>query len=205
MASKNDDLDNLLKQDPLPQRPDSYWNAFPGRVAARLQSSFIASTPAAKPVSHRFVSALTLGFSLGVTCLIFALKYGAFTQPESRQPLKVADIQSTKSYAGMIRELGAIFPNRLRSVILDGDDIQLNLADQADVATSPPIWVQICLGGRCKKFITFSGQQVGLDGHLYEVLMDSRGNVMLTGEKMIWSSGDRVAAAPGTRISAHLL
>lgn len=205
MASKNDDLDNLLKQDPLPRRPEGYWDAFPGRVAARLQSSFIGSAPAAKPVSHRFVNALTLGFGLGVACLIFALKYGVFPQPESRQPVKVADTQSTMSYARMIRELGAIFPNRVRSVILDGDDIQMNLADQADVATSPPIWVQICLGGRCKKFITFSGQQVGVDGHLYDVLVDSRGNVMLTGEKMIWSSGDRVAAAPGARISAHLL
>ncbi|MBC8001840.1 MAG: hypothetical protein H7X97_04550 [Opitutaceae bacterium] len=205
MTFKNGDLDRLLKQDPLPQRPESYWHSFPARVATRLQSSFSGSAPAASRDGQRIFGALTLGFGLGLACLILTLKYGAFTQPESRAPLKVADVHQTMSYAKIMAEVGAMFPNRVRSVTLEGDDIQLNLADDADVATSPPIWVQICLGGRCKKFITFSGQQVGVDGHVYDVLVDSRGNVMLTGETSVWSSGERVAAIPGARISAHLL
>ena len=205
MSLKNDDLDNLLKHDPLPRRPDGYWDTFPGRVATRLQSSFSGSATGAKPIRRKFTTSLTLGFGLGLACLILTLKYGTFTHPESRQSLKVADANQTKAYAKIMAEVGAMFPNRVRSVELEDDDIELNLADHADVATSPAIWVQICLGGRCKKFITFSGQQVGVDGHLYDVLVDSRGNIMLTGEKSIWSSGERIAAASGARISAHVL
>lgn len=207
MAFNNKDLDDLLKQDRAPARSDDHWNSFPGRVTAQLQRPVSVSkgTSATNDRRHRISSGLALGLGLGLACLVLALKYGAGTQPDPGRPAAPLGAQQAKSYAKIIEEVGAMFPNRVRSVALNDNDIHLNLADHDDVATSPPIWLEICRGGHCQEFITFSGQQIRVDRDLYEVLVDSRGNVMLAGEKMIWSNAGHVADGPGARFAARLL
>jgi hypothetical protein len=103
------------------------------------------------------------------------------------------------------REVEALFPHQLQAVIFDQRGPHLALADAPGLPTSDPIFLRICQRRGCQKFITFSGQQIDVNGEKCDVLADAKGNVIITGQKLAWSSADRTRRNSSYQIQAHLL
>jgi len=85
-------------------------------------------------------------------------------------------------------ELEALFPDQLRAVIFDNYGPRLMLSEQGNVPRSTPVYLKVCAAKRCQKVVTFSGQQVPINGDTYEVLTDAKGNLLLVGDNGVWSS-----------------
>ena len=73
----------------------------------------------------------------------------------------------------------------MRAIVKDERGVRLVLADKPDVPASPPLLVRLCQPQRCRSVITFSGQQVRLDGETIEVLADGHGKVLVVGERSV--------------------
>jgi hypothetical protein len=187
------ELDRLLEALDVPPRDDRYWREFPRRVTRELRREPVRQrgwtegrtahwTWVAVPVCLALILAVALNWRT--------------TEPQS-SPLLRNEV--------LIHELIAMFPNRLRAILDDEQGLRLVLSEQADVPISTPLWVQLCRGTRCWSLVTFSGQEIPLDGESVMVLADARGGVLLMGEQFAWSSHDPLPAPSGLRIEAAQL
>ena len=61
-------------------------------------------------------------------------------------------------------------------------------------------WIANCLS-----FVTFSGQEVQVDGQKIDVLVDAQGGIILEGNKFVWSNTERSYAAKRLKIEARNL
>jgi len=104
-----------------------------------------------------------------------------------------------------VREILAMFPNRIRAIEQDEHDVRLVLSDNADVPDSTPLWIKICDGKKCRVVVTFSGQGFQIAKESVEVLADAQGHVMLVGNQFIWSSAEPNQARDRLRIQAKPL
>jgi hypothetical protein len=190
---KDPELDHLLKALDLPPRDASYWSEFPRRVTTRLRQDNVREAReagrwiprwawAAVPVCLALVLAVSLNFRS--------------TQPQSSPLLR---------NEALIGELIAMFPNRLRAILEDEQGLRLVLSEQADVPSSTPLWVKLCRGNRCWTLVTFSGQEIPVEGESIMVLADARGGVLLMGEQFAWTSHDPSSGPGGLRIQAAQL
>jgi hypothetical protein len=98
-----------------------------------------------------------------------------------------------------------MFPQQIRSIAFDQQGARLTLAETADVPVSPALYVRIIGPGGCENFVTFSGQQIRVNGDVFEVLVDRRGGILLVGEEVVWSSAMGKAEAGIYRIAAKRL
>ena len=79
------------------------------------------------------------------------------------------------------------------------------LAQEPNLPKSPPLYVKICGPNGCQRVVTFSGQQIRVNGDVCDVLADHRGNVLVVGRQLVWS-GARVGANSGRyQIEARVL
>ncbi len=189
------ELNELLRSAQVPERTPAYWEQFPQAVVDGLRRP---NRPTIEPTAPgiRWV----WGVGLAAACL--ALGFFIGFQRGHAVGFSAAELaQNRKIY----HELAALFPGRLQAVVLDGHGSQLVLAAEAQPPASGPLLVQICHDGTCRRFITFSGQRVALNGETFEVLSDARGNVMVVGERLVWTSGEPRKAAAGYRIRATAL
>jgi hypothetical protein len=130
-----------------------------------------------------------LGFALG----FWQGYHSALPEPQLAQARKC------------FQEIEGLFPNQVRAIVFDQQHSRLVLSEQADVPTSPPLYVKICGPHGCVSYVTFSGQQIRVNGDVFEVLVDRQGGVLLVGRDMVWSS-DRAQARSGPyRIEAKPL
>lgn len=187
------ELDRLLEALDVPPRGDSYWREFPRRVTRGLRRERVGQRRwtegwparwswAAIPVCLALILAVALNFRS--------------TEPKS-SPLMRNEV--------LIRELIAMFPNQLRAILDDEQGLRLVLSEQPDVPSSTPLWVKLCRGSRCWSVVTFSGQEIPVDGEPVMVLADARGGVLLMGERFAWTSHDPLPAPDGLRIEAAQL
>jgi hypothetical protein len=79
------------------------------------------------------------------------------------------------------------------------------LADRPNVPASPPVYVKICGPKGCQRFVTFSGQQIRVNGDVFEVLVDRQGDVLLVGAQWVWSSSEPAVKSSRYRIEARPL
>ena len=105
----------------------------------------------------------------------------------------------------LFSELSEMFPNQLEAVVLDGSTPRLVLAEKTSENKGTPLFVRLCGAQGCQRVITFSGQRVLLNGESYEVLMDARGRVIVSGDHFVWLSGDGAPVHRGYRIEATQL
>jgi hypothetical protein len=185
------ELNRLLKAAPLPERPDEYWQAFPDQVARALRRA-----PAAAPRAerNRWWPRLAGGLGLAAACLTAGFWIGAHRGEPSV-------LQNPK----LIREVSALFPNRLRAIVQDEHGLRLELADAADVPESTPLWVQFRQGGRTQSFVTFSGQQIEAAGQQVTVLAQAKGGVLLVGDRFAWSTEEPGRLPDQLQIEAQAL
>jgi hypothetical protein len=85
-------------------------------------------------------------------------------------------------------ELEGLFPNQLQAIVFDQQGTHLVLAQKANLPASPPLYLKICGPDKgCRRFVTFSGQQIEVNGELCDVLADGQGKVLLVGRQLLWS------------------
>ncbi|MEW6303294.1 MAG: hypothetical protein AB1705_07480 [Verrucomicrobiota bacterium] len=183
-----DPLDELLRQAREPKRAAEYWEAFPEKVTARLRREESRRAEAMQPETARG-SWLGWGLGLATACLMLGFFLGLWRGREQKvvqaPPLPATQLEQ---YRKLFGEIATLFPNRVKAIVIEGNNVQLVLAEQATVPNSTPLWVEICQGGRCRDFITFSGQSVQVNGSSYEVLSDAKENVIVVGNKLVWTS-----------------
>jgi len=93
----------------------------------------------------------------------------------------------------------------VQALILDEHGFQFVLAEKADIPDSPAIYLKICGPTACRQFITFSGQQIQVNGDVCDVLADAEGNIILAGKHLVWTSESQVAGTGSFRIEARSL
>jgi hypothetical protein len=101
-------------------------------------------------------------------------------------------------------EIAPLFPNRLCALVREQQDLRLILADDG-VPLSPPVYLKICRSEGCVQFITFSGQQIEIDGEAYDVLTDANGHVLLAGQKLVWTSARPEVVGKRYRVQGKIL
>jgi hypothetical protein len=212
------ELERLLQSARVPQRPEDYWRQFPGRVMAKIhwcqvnagtdRSADLRVRPAlseARPptIAFAFLYRLrlpALGLAVAVVCILVGFALGF--RNGRRLPAEDQQLAEARKY---FHEIAGLFPNQVQAIVFDQNGARLVLAEQPDVPASPPLYVKFCGPGGCKSFVTFSGQQIRVNGDVFEVLVDRRGDVLLVGRESAWSSASAETKAGRYRIEARNL
>jgi hypothetical protein len=195
----NSELERLLKEARVPARPLEYWEKFPSRVMARLhwlQQRTSTRANQFNPVGRWSLASMVLGTA--AVCLIVALGLGIWSGRRNQSRKSLAQVR--KYYS----EIEPLFPNQLKAIVFDSQGPHLLLAEGPDLPKSAALYVKICLKGDCRSFVTFSGQRIRFGSDTFDVLVDRRGDVLLAGEKMVWSA-DSSAGQTDYRIEARPL
>jgi hypothetical protein len=190
----NAELDKLLKSAPTPERDAEYWDDFPGRVTRQLNP---VRSPGFSRLGPHPTRRWAWGLGLAAACAVAGFLLGSWRTRVAAEERQWAAMQT------YFREISAMFPNQLQAIVIDERGPRLVLSEQPDVPTSEPLFVRICRAQGCQSFITFSGQQIQVNGERYEVLSDARGHVLLVGQKLVWSSAEPSAGRLPYRIQAR--
>lgn len=184
----NDELDKVLRSAPAPPRSDGYWNDFPKRVMAKLHWQ---SKTSEIPAPRRKASFMVLwSAGLATACVLIGFFFGQ-RQGSHESRLGTPQLMEAKK---CYEEIEAMFPHQIRAIVFDQHGAHLVLADKADVPASPPFYVKVCGPAGCQGFVTFSGQQIPVNGENCEVLADEQGRIMLVGNNHVWTGNDMSSA-----------
>ena len=205
---KDCELNEILKAAPVPERPDKYWKEFPSRVMEEIQASDRTETRQAEPdrLPARRWWTPAFGFKLalaaGTACLLVLAGYLVGVRngsPSPQSDSQLAEVQKC------FREIEGLFPNQLRAIVFDDRGPELVLADGPTVPTSTPLYLKITGPNGSRRYITFSGQQIQVNGDTCDVLVDRAGNVLVVGRELAWSSSESPAKAGRYQIEARPL
>jgi hypothetical protein len=202
----NDDkLNEILKSASVPERAGEYWEKFPGRVIAKLhwrkQNAEARQFARPRASGFRFLRLPVFGAGLAVACILLGFGVGFWKGRQSIAPERAQLAEALKCY----REIAGLFPNQIQSIVFDQKGAHLVLAEQPNVPASTPLYVKICGSAGCQRFVTFSGQQIQVNGDTFDVLVDRRGDVMVVGAQSVWSSSEPLQSVGGYRIEARPL
>lgn len=212
----NSELDKLLKSEAVPDRPREYWDQFPKKTLVAARSRLGGATAArdrdvAVKARERWSWAAVLrprwalpGAGLAAACLV-VLALGLWRREQPASPHSGFGEQQVAKAQKYYREIEDMFPNQVRAIVFDQQGTHLMLADGADIPPSPPLLVKICGRAGCQQFITFSGQQIRVNGELCDVLVDRNGGVILSGQGLFWSSETASETNPSLKIEARRL
>lgn len=201
------ELTRILKSADVPHPEGAFWKELPERViteiTARERASVARSRPAAQTwrnAGKRFSLKLAFGAAVGCTVLVagllLGLRHGAGpTGPEHQ----LAEAQQ------LFRELESIFPNQLRALILSEEGPKMVLADAPTIPRSPPLYLRVGGPKGSTSYVTFSGQQIQINGELCEVLVDLQGRVLLVGQKLVWAGGETPGRTGAYEIEGRIL
>jgi len=201
----NDELDQLVRRSAVPERPAEFWDQFPGKV---IEGITPAHRPASKPTTDRGywltlfgspLRPLAFGLGLAVMCAVVGFALGFWKGQQS-----TAGDSQLAEMRKCFREIEAMFPHQVQAIVLDQKGARLVLADQPNLPAAPPLYLRICGPSGCQRFVTFSGQQICVNGDVCDVLLDRHGSVLLVGQRLLWSASQPTDS--GTyRIEAHPL
>lgn len=175
----NNELERLLKTSKAPHRDNLFWENLSENVIRRIQQRPPESDAMRPKLRSNFAP---WGIGLATTCLIVGFWFG-FHNPSSRDTKK--QLAAARKY---FREVESLFPNQMRAIVFENGEARLLLSDKPDVPASSPLFVKICSGKNCRSLVTFSGQQIQINGESFEILSDHKGDILLVGNKSIWSS-----------------
>jgi hypothetical protein len=191
----NRELNDLLRAAKLPEPPEDYWDQFPGdltRIARSSQSSArVTRAPGLLERRSRWREAV--GLAAACITAAFVIGYNAGNRSHPDQP--IASIEKC------LREVQALFPNQVRAIIFEKGGAHLLLSDAPDVPGAMPVYLKVCDGNVCQRIVTFSGQRLSINGELCDVLVDSRQNVLVVGQRKFWPGG----MPSNTRVEASTL
>lgn len=185
----NDELNRLLRSASPPRREKTYWQEFPEKVLRNLRRQEVARPAAAPQPFFRWALVASLA-----ACLVLGFWLGR------QQPAPAGGVTASAPEAALaaartyFREIEGLFPNQVRSIVLTEKGPQLVLSDRADIPRSAPVYLKVCSGRTCESFITFSGQEIQVDGKKYEILSGQDGQIILMGENAVWTSRNAAQA-----------
>lgn len=198
---KDSDLDKLLRRVRPPERSPEEREEFPQQVVRQL------SRPGHhQPVPEREGLRLpwwALGFA--AACLAVGFLVGRVPEKAVVNPVAAVNKMPTQDYVKLFKEVAVFFPDRLRGVVVRGNELELVLADQPERPASGPLLVEICQGGKCRTVITFSGQKLEVDGHSIEVLTGVNDHVIVLADNLVWTSQNPAEVVDGFQINAQVL
>ena len=200
------DLERLLRSNRAPELPAQYWAEFPSRVThesrrrAERQTEFrfvpraalwvrLFKLPAWKPL---------IAGCLALCCALTLIFWNKKTDSNTEQ----AQLAQAQKY---YQEIEALFPNQLQSIVFDSTGPQLVLSERPAINSAEPLYVKLCAAQGCRRYITFSGQRIRFYDQEFEVLSSRQGEVLLIGERSVWSSGSSPARGTPFRIEARPL
>ena len=201
----NPELEKILKSGVVPERDADYWEQFPKRVMAearRRDSETPANTGSKIPAfywSLRRIATLAAGPALA--CVLIWLALGIW---HSRHPASLKDPQLA-AIEKCFSEIRSLFPNQVEAVVFEESGARMELAKAANIPASQPLYLKISGPAGSMRVVTFSGQQVKVNGDVCEVLVDRQGEVLVVGEHWVWSSSKPAGKSGGYRIEARLL
>ena len=188
---KNSELEKLLKSARVPERPAEYWDKFPARVMAKTH--WLASregTAAQERAAGVFGLRPSWRLAIvGVGLLVIAGLVGYNFGLGRGRSLSISAVQmaAARKY---YQEVEALFPGQVQSIVFGQQGPRLVLADKPDVPPSVPLYLRIRGPKGFQNFVTFSGQQIRLDGEVCDVLLDPQGKVLLAGPEWVVSTGN---------------
>ncbi len=191
------ELNDLLRRAKTPSRTEEYWEDFPGAVSRGIARGEASRAP--RRDSPRFRFAIGWAVSLVTLCALAGLWFGKWHKTPVVRGDEVAQARK------LVAELATLFPNQVQSIIIENGKTELRLSESADVPKSTAVLLRICGKAGCEKVITFSGQQVRVNGQPCDVLVDSRGNVIVAGSRFVWSTTGGAGNSAGTQIHAKSL
>jgi hypothetical protein len=189
----NRQLDELLHKATVPEPPASYWEEFPSEVTRIARTSPVREEEEVRWAGLPRVWAAGIG--LAAACLMAAFVIGYKVGTRSSHATSVASMEKC------LREVQAMFPNQVRAIVFENDGPHLLLSEKADVPSSAPIFLKVCDAKGCERIVTFSGQRVPIKGEMCDVLVDSKQNVLVVGQRAFWPGG----MPPNTRVEATTL
>jgi hypothetical protein len=185
------ELNEILKRATVPERKAEYWEQFPHRVTAELdrhsQTAPIhrrteASRAWSWPAAFRFLGAKA-AFAVGVAAICLLLGFFIGLWGGQRSTSNDPQLAAARKY---FNEIEALFPNQVRAIVFDQQGTHLVLAQEPNLPASPPLYLKICGPKGCQRFVTFSGQQIRVNGEVCDVLADGRDDVLVVGRKLFW-------------------
>ena len=212
------ELNEVLKRAAVPERGEDYWGRFPSRVTAELERRKQAAL--AEKGADAGVRAVTSAgdawswttlvrslvnkpaFALGAAAACLALGFYLGFWRGQRSPSYDPQLAEAQQY---FREIQGLFPHQLQAIVFDQQGAHLVLAPEPNLPASPPLYVKICGPGGCQRFVTFSGQQIHVNGDVCDVLSDHQGNVLLVGRQLLWSGSKAGAGSGKYQIEARTL
>lgn len=192
----NSELDRILKAAKAPERPEEFWAQFPRRITSRLHWN--SAAPEAR--SRHWFPRLAWALTAAAACLLIGFMLGH--QRGQKDTLAESGLLQNEK---VIKEMLAMFPNRVRAVVQDEHGLNLVLSDNADVPVSTPLWVKVCDGQHCSAVVTFSGQRIQVAHQDVTVLSDPEGKIILEGDHFLWSNGQTMLAQGKLKIEAKAL
>ncbi len=173
------ELNDMLRKARVPGRPADYWQDFPHEVARRAARD--------GGIPHRSQPPAwgwAWGLGIATVCLVIGFMMGRQRSGDAA-PAPGALAQMTAEQR-IFNEVIGMFPGRLEAIIVENSQVRLVLSEQASVPQSPPLVVNICKAGKCLTCITFSGQQIRMNGEVFEVLHGADGEVIVSGQSSVW-------------------
>lgn len=122
-----------------------------------------------------------------------------------RQP----ELSTVDRQKAVLAEFNAVFGARLQAIINADGKTQVLLAER-DAPQGQPVHIHLSGSGHDVDIVSFSGENLSLslNGRQvnFEALVDGRGGVILTGDKVFWHDGKGdVADDPNLKINARAL
>jgi hypothetical protein len=190
------ELNRILKSVEPPHRPKEYWDEFPNDMSRQLNRPL----PRERRQTN-WLPRLAWAGSFAAICVLTGILIGHHLGQTKLADANGQSLQNEK----LIREVMAMFPNRVRAILKDEAGLHLVLADDADVPASTPLWVKICQGAQCTTLVTFSGQEVDVAGQKMTVLADAEDGVILVGDRFAWASDETNGNVQDLKIQAKPL
>lgn len=193
---KNKDLDNLIKAATVPEPTPGFWDDLP--AAVRRESNRAQPSVIETPTVRRLFPAFLRPLAFATICIAIGFIWG-----NSRRSTL---LDSELSEAQIVwTETASLFPNQLQSIVIEKTGMQVNLSDLPNQTIASPIFLKLCAGNQCSRFITFSGQQIQFNGEQFEVLVDHRGEVLLVVANQVWISSSHSSRLGEYRVAAQRL
>jgi hypothetical protein len=212
------ELNETLKRAAVPERGADYWERFPGQVTAEMERrrqaalaerNADAGVRAVTDPSDAWSWAAALrslvnkpAFAFGVAAVCLTLGFALGFWRGQRSPGYDSQLAEAQQY---FREIQGLFPHQLQAIVFDQQGTHLVLAQEANLPASPPLYLKISGPRGCQRFVTFSGQQIRVNGDVCDVLVDHRGNVLLVGAQWVWSGPQSADSRSRYQIEARPL
>jgi hypothetical protein len=201
------ELNEVLKRATVPERGAEYWEQFPRRVTAEMERRRHDAGGTQTDNAWSWAAALRFlranpSFALGLAafCVLICLALGSWNwRPAPATDPSLAEVRK------YFHELEALFPNQLQAIMFDQQGAHLVLANEPNLPVSPPLYLTVRGPKGCQRFVTFSGQQIRVNGDVCDVLADGRGGVLLVGRQVLWAGAQSSGTTGRYRIEARLL